>query len=703
MKKRLIVKQDGYKECGVACLLSIIKYYNGNISINKLLELTHTDKNGTSFYNLREAALKLGLEALGFKVNKEEKRLKLKKIILPSICQIVDNNYEHFVVLYQVKLNKVIIMDPARGFRNVDIEDFLNSWTGYIMCFSKTKPLPYIKEEKYLNKIIIESLQKNRSIVLNIILLSIIFTIFSSVYAMYSGIVIDSILDTSKNNLLVITVIFSVLLLIKCISNFFRNNLLIHLNQKLDCSIFLNAFQKIILLPYSYYKNRTTGEVITRINDLSYVKNMLSKIVLTVFLDLIISLTCAFILFKINAIMFFLLIITILIYIIIFCLFRPFIKKYTNINQENDANINSLMVEVINGFETIKNLNLESVMTEKISSLYVKSLDDMYIYDNINNFELFIKELVTYITLLLIEFIGFSLVLDNVLSVGEIITFTGLVTYFISPIRNIIDLNKEYFYALNSLKRANNLFDIGSTDLTTKTKFNIIGNIRLKSLSYSYNDYNLILNNINIDINKGDKVLILGNSGSGKSTILKLLSKYYVPKRDSIYLDGIDINDISISNLKDNVISISQEEIIFTDTIKNNIIMDRKIGDLEFVDVCRLVYVDEIVKDKFLGYDTKIEENGQNISGGQRQRIILARALLKQGNIILIDEGLNAVDVDLERKILKNIFKKYVDKTIIIVSHRLENMDLYNKVVRLNKGLLEDVSVFPEGDCYNAR
>ena len=157
----------------------------------------------------------------------------------------------------------------------------------------------------------------------------------------------------------------------------------------------MNAFQKIILLPYSYYKNRTTGEIITRINDLSYVKNMLSKIVLTVFLDLIISLICAFILFKINAIMFFLLVMAILIYMIIFCLFRPFIKKYTNMNQENDANINSLMVETINGFETIKNLNLESIMAEKISSLYVKSLGDMHIYDNINNLELFIKDLVT--------------------------------------------------------------------------------------------------------------------------------------------------------------------------------------------------------------------------------------------------------------------------------------------------------------------
>ena len=195
--------------------------------------------------------------------------------------------------------------------------------------------------------------------------------------------------------------------------------------------------------------------------------------------------------------------------------------------------------------------------------------------------------------------------------------------------------------------------------------------------------------------------MILGSSGSGKSTILKLLSKYYVPKRDSIYLDEIDINDISISNLKDNVVSISQEEIIFNDTIKNNIIMNRDVTDLEFINICKLVYVDEIVKDMFLGYDTKLEENGQNISGGQRQRIILARALLKRGNIILIDEGLNAIDVNLERKILKNIFKSYMDKTIIIVSHRLENMDLYNKVVKLNNGSLEEVLGKPEGDCYN--
>ena len=120
----------------------------------------------------------------------------------------------------------------------------------------------------------------------------------------------------------------------------------------------------------------------------------------------------------------------------------------------------------------------------------------------------------------------------------------------------------------------------------------------------------------------------------------------------------------------------------------------------DFINVCKLTYVDEIVKNMFLGYDTKLEENGQNISGGQKQRIILARTLLKKSNIMLIDEGLNAIDVNLERKILKNIFREYKNKTIIIVSHRLENMDLYNKVIKLENGMINDILVYPK-EIYN--
>ena len=690
MKKKLIVKQEGYKECGIACLLSIIRYYGGNIPINKLAELTHTNKNGTSFYNLKKAASKFEIESEAFKIENKNPE-KLKKIIMPSICQIIENNYEHFIVLYRINKKNVIIMDPAIGLRKIPIKNFITIWTGYIISFIKTKPIPYINEEKYLNKIIINSLIKNKSIVLNIVILSLLFTIISSIYAMYSGIIIDHFLNTSKNTLLIITIIFLIILIIKSITSFVRNKMLIYLNQKLDCTIFLSAFQKILLLPYSYYKNRTTGEIITKINDLEYVKNMLSKIILTLFLDLIISITCAIILLKINTTMFILLLVTILIYIITFLIFKPILKKYTNINQENNAKINSLMIETINGYETIKNLNLESKINEKMTSLYVKSLNNMFTYDSINNLELISKDIITYISLLLIEFIGFTYTFDNILTTGQIIIFISLTSYFITPIRNIIDLNKEYFYALNSLKRANNLLDIESVNLNKKTDFKIKGNIKIKNLEYTYNDYDKVLKNINLNIKKNEKVLIIGNSGSGKSTLLKILAKYYICKRDKIYIDNIDINDISLKNLKDYITLISQNEILFTDTIKNNIIMDRKINNNEFQKLCKLLYIDKIVKNMYLGYETKLEENGNNISGGQKQRIILARSLLKKGNIILIDEGLNAIDINLERKILKNIFNKYKNKTIIIVSHRLENMDLYDKVIRINNGFIETV------------
>lgn len=701
MNKKLVVKQDGYKECGAACLLSIIRYYGGNISINKLLDLTNTSKTGTTFFNLKDASSKLGLDATGFKIEDTNKKESLQKINMPSICQIVENNYEHFIVIYKVKKEKILIMDPARGYRTIKNDEFFRIWTGYIMTFVKTTQLPYLSDEKYLNKLIIELLIKNKGIVLNIVILSIIFTIISSIYAMYSGFIIDTITSTNTSQLIIITEIFITTLIIKSISDFSRNKLLIYLNQKLDCTIFLNSIRKIILLPYSYYKNRTTGEIISKLNDLANIKNMLSKIILTVFLDVIVSLTCAIVMMKINIKMFLILVVTILIYILIFLIFRPLIKKYTNINQENNAKINSQMVELINGFETIKNLSLENIMYQNFSELYTKSLHDVYIYDNINNYEFIIKELITYLTLLLTEFIGFYFVLHNTLTIGEIIIFTSLAPYFMSPIRSIIDLSKEYFYAINSLKRANNLLEIKSDDLNTKTTFTLNGNINIKNLSFSYNNYDEVLKGININIAKGDKILILGNSGSGKSTIIKILSKYYTPRRDSIYIDGTDINDISISNLKDNITTISQEEIIFNDTIKNNIILNRKISDNKFIKICRELCIDEFVKNSPMGYNTKLEENGQNISGGQRQRIILARALLKNSNILLIDEGLNAIDINLERKILKTIFEKYQDKTIIIVSHRLENMDLYKKVINLKDGKIDKIANLPkEGDYY---
>jgi len=687
VKKNLIVIQDGCKECGAACLLSIIRYYKGNCSINKLLELTNTTKEGTNFYNLKQAAHTIGLSSKALHIEDKE---NLEKINAPILCQLINNNYTHFVVIYKINNNSIVIMDPAKGKIIMKKEDFLNLWTGYMMIFSPYKKLPYFKETKYLNKVIIDIIQKNKSFVINILLLSIIFTIFSCIHAFYMEIVIDNILTTTISNLKKITLIFGVVIIIKILIDYLRNYLLIIMNKKIDCSLMLNTFKKILILPYNYYKNKTIGDIISRINDLAYIKNILNKIILTVFLDFIVSITASILLFKINKTMFLILLIIILIYIILLYIFRPILKKNTNINQENNSIINSTLVESINSFETIKGLNIESIMYQKLKKIYDKALEDNYKYNNINNFEIIIKELITSLGILITNFIGFKLIMENKLTLGSLIAFNSLLIYFIDPVRNIIDLNKEYYYAKNALKRANNLFEVEEENLEKEIVRKINDNITIKNLSFNYNQKS-ILKNINLEINKDSKILLIGPSGSGKSTILKLLYKYYDIKRNHIFYNNTDINDIPLKNIRQDIAYISQNEILYTDTIRNNIILDRDINEKEFKKVCELTYVDDIVKDIFLGYETKLEENGLNLSGGQRQRIILARTLLKKSNIILIDEALNEIDINLERKILKNIFSNYNDKVFIIVSHRLDNKDLYDKIIKLENGIITSI------------
>lgn len=685
MKKNLIVLQDGYKECGAASLLSIIHYYKGSISMARLVELTNTNKEGTNFYQLKQAAEKLGFDANGYKTNNYN---TLQEIKTPFIIQIIDKNYEHFCVVYTMKKNKVVVMDPAIGQREILVEEFKNIWTGYILILRPIKKIENYQETKYLNTIIKEILIKNKSMIFTILFLSLFYTIFSCICSFYLQFIIDFILESTKNNLLIITFIFGILSLFKIISSLFRNQTFLVFSQKLDYLIFLRTFKKIILLPYSYYHSRTTGEMISRLNDLIYVKNFVHQLILTVCLDGIILITSGMILILMNAKMFLFMVMIILIYFVIFLVFRPWLEKYTKLNQQNNAAIQSFLTETISGIETIKNMNIESTINERMETLYLKSLNDNFFYQNINTMELFLKELITTIGTLLFQFIGIYFVMNQKMTLGYLMSLTALANCFLEPIINFIQLNKEYFYSKNSVKRINHLFEVKEENLCTKTNFVADGKISFQNLSFSYNQEKNILESINFDISKGNKVIILGDSGSGKSTILKLLLKYYEINRNMIYLDGIDLNNYSISDVRNSIGLMSQNEILYTDTILNNITLYQEIDSNKWLDICKLTYVDDFVKNFFLGYQTKLEENGLNLSGGQRQRLLLARLLLQEKKIILIDEGLNAVDVNLERKILKNIFSKYPDKTIIVVSHRRENLDLFDQTLYFSQGKL---------------
>lgn len=680
MRKNLIVLQEGNKDCGAASLLSVIRYFGGDISLDRLIEMTKTTKEGTNFYNLSEASSQIGLTARCYKVDDIN---KLKEVNIPYIVQLNNKNYTHFVVVYKFYENKVLIMDPASGKRIVDMFDFTNMWTGYLMIFEKVRPIVVMHGENKLKNVIISTLVNNKFVIVFLITLSIIITILSAIVSFYSQIIFDKIINTEINNLIVITLFFSILYIFKNISSYIRNYLIVYLNQKLDIGVILSTFSSIILLPYSFYHGKTTGEILSRISDLSHVKTFISKVIITIFLDVIIFISSFIIIYFIKKEMLLVIICLLIIYILIILIFNPILRKINIKNQNNNEKINNQIIEDVSSFETIKNLNVQNNIILKFENNYNKLLFTSYYGEKINNILLLIKELVNDLGVLVINFVAFYFIMKDNLTIGKYMTISFLFNYLLFPISNFITLLNEYHYIKNSIKRVNNLLD-ADQEIIDDSKLEVNGNIEIKNLSFSFNNRNYFLNNISFSIKDKEKVLILGESGIGKSTLLKLIYKYYDIDRDVIFINGYDINDYSLSDIRRNITYISQNEMLYTSSIRDNIILGRNISEEDFLNICKITYVDEIIKDNILGYDYVLEENGINVSGGQRQRIILARGLLKNSKVIMIDEGLSQIDINLERIILENLFCMFYDKTFIIVSHRENNIDLYDKVIRLS-------------------
>lgn len=687
MKKKLVVLQEGNKDCGVCCLLSIIRYYNGNISLNKLMEMTKTTKNGTTFYNLSEAASKIGMASKAYYVDDFN---NISVYSCPFISQVIRNGYTHFVVVYKISKDKLLIMDPALGSLYMSREKFLNIWTGYIMMFEKVKILPNYKDEKYINKLLYGLILNNKKIIVNCLLLTLMFCFLTIGYSVYLKVMIDKVLNQDKYLLIVISLIFFIVILFRSLTNLFRNQMLSYFNMKVDISLFLNSFKRILLLPYNYYKNKTTGEIISRVNDLSYIKQIISQLLTTVFLDIVLLLFSLVCLYFINSKMFVISFFIAILYVIIIFIYPRFIKTKIYESQAEVAKVNSYLVESISGLETIKGLRCEKMVNDRLESYYTKAQATIFDYNIISNGVLFLKDLIFYVGVLLINYVGCVDIMNGNFTVGSLLTFNTILGYFLNPLQNFIDLADDYVYVKGVFKRANGLYEVKLDDLESKNGLRVEGDISFNNLDFSFNGKDQILKSIKIEFKAKEKILLLGNSGSGKSTLLKILYKYYDVSRGMVLVNGIDINDFSISDIRDDIIYVSQNETLYTGSIKDNILLNRDIDYKDFLDMCCYLEVDNIIKDNLLGYDFLLEENGANISGGERQRIILARALFKKGNVILIDEGLSQMDIDLERRVLKRIFSIFKDKMIIVVSHRFNNMDLYDKVFKLKDGMVDD-------------
>ena len=643
MSKYPFVKQTGLRDCGPACILMILKYYGGYMNLNKLNILMCTSNKGTSIYNMIECLKYLGFNSNAYKYD------DISFIKCPSIAHVKYDNYNHYIVIYKINYKKkyLIIGDPNKKIIKTSFKDFLSIWSNIVIEMKPVFLIAKEKEPKIIN-FILKILKSNINYLIFIGFISIIICFLSIFSTFFLQIVISN-----KNNCLILITSFFLTLFLKSLLEYIRNIQLFKMNYKIDNYLSFDTFKKIINLPYASSKNKTSGELISYYNDLFVIKNSVSYLCIVIFVDIplmsllsVILISLCHNLYIINT------------SLLLICLLINYLihKKQYYISDEvlkNKALLNSYINENITGFETINNLNIKDKVISNYNKKYNSFIKLNKRLDKIKNKESLFKNIIFNTSLVLILIYGFN---NN----SNIITIYFLFSLLNTSFIELLNFDQNISNVIFSIKHIQEL------EYETKKEISISGNIYIKHVSKKFNG-KLALDDINLSIKKGEKICVSGESGSGKSTLFKIIKGYYTYE-GKCQIDGYESSNYHFKN----ILYISQNEYLFTGRVIDNFLRgSNKINE-------KICEIDKIEDDIIL-------ENGFNLSNGQKQRIALARAL-NDFNIIIIDEGLDGVDINMERRILKKIFKYYRGKTIIYISHRLDNLDLFDRFIKMESG-----------------
>ena len=682
-----VVLQDGIKDCGVCCLLSIIRYYGGDVSREYLREITNTTKDGVSFYNLINGSKQIGFDAIGLSGTIEN----IDVNNLPCIVHIIiKNTYKHFVVLYEInkKKKQVTLMDPAKGKKTISFSEFNLLTSNNYIFLKPQKKLPIIKQRKIIYKNIKYLLLQNKKNILFTIILTLSYFILSILSAFHFKYLLEyAIAYNIYKNIYWISNIMIGLYILKNINDLLKNILLNKWLSIFDLETTTITYKQILLLPYLYFKNRTTGEIISRFKDLNTVRSFICNLFTTLGTDLISIIIFSIIMVKISKELTIIVLIIIFITTIYTILFNKKKKKLLKEIAKGEDTINSYLIQGVSNVDTIKGSHLEKRIIDKFSINYKVFIEKIY------NFKLKIE---TYsfvgnnsndLLLVIIYGLGSYLVIKNKLPLSNLIVYQSFYMYFINCFYRLIHILEDYEQYKISLCRIEELFMINSDNFKNNyfyLPYKLDGDIVYNNLTYKVGSKKL-LDNVSLTIKKGEKILLCGESGSGKSTLVKMLLRYIEVPYGVLNISKIDINHYHLENIRANITYVTSNEYLFNDTIKNNIMLYKEYPEEEFLNACNMCLVNDIVKDE-KKYNMLIEENGFNISNGERQRIILARSILRKSNIYIFDEAFAGIDITKEKKILKNIFEYLNDKTVIVISHRFNNKKEFDRILKLDRG-----------------
>ncbi|ACU02781.1 peptidase domain-containing ABC transporter [Pedobacter heparinus] len=689
-------KQHDKMDCGPTCLRMVAKYYGRNYSLRRLRELCQINREGVSLLGISEAAEKVGFRSSGVKIDLEQ----LKEAELPCILHWRQN---HFVVLYRIEKGIYYVADPAKALISYTEKEFTRNWVSNkelydgIALFISPTPKFY-EEEGEKNRGLSWSFLLRYRYAYSRLIVQLFFGLgIGSILQLITPFLMQSVVDIGINtrniNFIYLILIAQVMLFLGSASvNFIRSWIMLHMTTRINVSILTDFLTKLMRLPMNFFDTKMTGDIMQRMGDHKRIEGFLTGTTLNTLFSFVNLIVFGVVLAYYNTGILLIFLISTSLYAAWILLFMKRRRELDFKRFDNSSKNQSNMIELIGGIQEIKLHNCEQQKRwqwESIQATMFKvSIKSLALSQYQQAGSMFINQAKN----ILISFISAKAVIDGHLSLGGMMAVQYMVGQLNSPIEQFLGLIQSFQDAKISLERLNEVHQMEDEESTNKHWNQALPtdrSIRIANLTFRYPGAGNepVLEKINLDIPQGKTTAIVGMSGSGKTTILKLLMRFYEPEKGEIEIGTAKLSQLSFKVWRNHCGMVMQDGFIFSDSIANNIGVSDEYPDLDKLQhAIKIANIEEFVDSLPLGLNTKIGSGGNGISQGQKQRILIARAVYKDPEYIFFDEATNSLDANNERVIMDNLQDFFAGKTVVVVAHRLSTVKNADNIVVLDKG-----------------
>lgn len=672
------------KDSGIQCLITIAVYYGIAADAKQLRHLQSLEGRKMKADDILRAAKKLRLKSKKARINEKS----IKKMTLPAILILADGQ---FIIAAKADNQKVLILYPFERIpKMVDYNQLCEIWKGEILLFT---PRNFNNRNiKFGIKWFIPSIIKYKRPLLEVLSATLIIQVLGIFSPMITQSVIDKVLvHHSITTLDVLAIGLIIITLFETILSIAKSYIFTHTTSRIDVILSSRLFDHLFKLPLRYFESRRVGDSIARVKELENIRRFLTGVPMTTLLDSIFIIVYIIIMFFYNKSLTYITIASLPILALISIIITPILKERLDVKFNCGAESQSFLVETVTGVQTIKSFAIEPSVQKKWEGLLADYTKAGFRTSILANSAGAIAQFIQKTFDIAILYYGAKLVISGDLTVGQMVAFRMLSGRVSQPVLRLVQMWQDFQQTSISIKRLGDIFNSKPepTMEGTKTRLPVIqGQISFDKVRFRYRpDCAEVIKDMSFNIKPNTVVGIVGRSGSGKSTISKLVQRLYIPESGKILIDGMDLALTDPAWLRRQIGVVLQENFLFNESVRDNIALQNPAASIDdIVRVAKIAGAHEFILELSEGYDTMVGEKGTGLSGGQKQRIAIARALLMDPKILIFDEATSALDYESESIIQRNLKAICKSRTVLIIAHRLSTLKDADLIMVVDRG-----------------